>query len=168
MNRCCITEFNKTLAVDQAYQSTEEWINTVDVYLDPRGWATAFGDAMQINFPGFCPYRLAEIAVDQCAKIAQSDDEQALGIGLYEDFLYVDIRYNFSVWVENPALLPKDCVNTDKFESRLALRFGQTVRKSNYLHHGILPSITRTKDRPGNCLLLLLQSRKQCRYFVGC
>ncbi|XP_064631957.1 uncharacterized protein LOC135490616 [Lineus longissimus] len=120
-------EFNKTLAVDQAYQSTEEWINTVDVYLDPRGWATAFGDAMQINFPGFCPYRLAEIAVDQCAKIAQSDDEQALGIGLYEDFLYVDIRYNFSVWVENPALLPKDCVNTDKFESRLALRFGQTV-----------------------------------------
>ncbi|CAG2185787.1 unnamed protein product [Mytilus edulis] len=58
--------------------------------------------------PEFTPQRLAQKAVEQCSPVFNhtGSDEEAAGIGLYKDSVFVDIRDQFELWVEKDEYIP--------------------------------------------------------------
>lgn len=79
---------------------------------DKRYNTHTLGVAMQIKYSAgspdsHTPARLAQRAIDKCSPIFNEDDER-VGIGLYSDSVFVDIRSpdDDLVWVEKNELIP--------------------------------------------------------------
>jgi hypothetical protein len=53
----------------------------------------------------YTPQTLAQKAVEQCSPTFDIQNE-AIGIGIYSDSVFVDIRDTFELWVEKNDLLP--------------------------------------------------------------
>ena len=78
---------------------------------DNRYETHTLGVAMQIRYkngtgPEYTPQRLAQKAVEQCAPIFDLAEEH-VGIGVYKDSVFVDIRDIFELWVANNDYIPK-------------------------------------------------------------
>ncbi|XP_071129846.1 uncharacterized protein [Mytilus edulis] len=99
--------------VIRGFISNPEQASLMDV-MDDRYETHTLGVAIQIRYkngtlgPEFTPQRLAQKAVEQCSPVFNhtGSDEEAAGIGLYKDSVFVDIRDQFELWVEKDEYIP--------------------------------------------------------------
>ncbi|CAC5373291.1 unnamed protein product [Mytilus coruscus] len=99
--------------VIRGYISNPEQASLMDV-MDDRYETHTLGVALQIRYkngtvgPDFTPQRLAQKAVEQCSPVFNhtGSDEEAVGIGIYKDSVFVDIRDQFELWVEKDEYIP--------------------------------------------------------------
>lgn len=95
--------------VIRGYISNPEQAAIMDI-LDDRYDTHTLGVAMQIRYRNgtgseYTPQTLAQKAVEQCSPTFDIQNE-AIGIGIYSDSVFVDIRDTFELWVEKNDLLP--------------------------------------------------------------
>lgn len=98
------------IEVIRGFISNPEQAALMDI-LDNRYDTHTLGVAMQIRYKNgtsakYTPQRLAQKAVEQCSPIFNKGGE-AVGVGVYTDSVFIDIREYFELWVEKNDLIPK-------------------------------------------------------------
>ncbi|KAL4240753.1 hypothetical protein ACF0H5_001544 [Mactra antiquata] len=112
----------------RGYLSNNENSVKFDVMNDKRFNRHNWGVAMQIrykqnpNLPAtHTPYRLFKTAIDKCAHRFYQH-KQAMGIGLYADSIFVDVRPHFHLMKESMRHVPDD-VDTSLFDDEITQRY---------------------------------------------
>ncbi len=95
------------LTVLRGYLTASELSGLADVQAEPgTGLHHRSGHAVDIKFatpaPARVPIKLARLAVTQCDKIFDEEDMD-LGIGLYKDYIHVDVRDQALAWAGSDA-----------------------------------------------------------------
>lgn len=116
------------IEVIRGYLSNNENNRKFDVINDRRYNRHTLGLAMQLKYKSsstlpatHTPYRLFKVAIDKCApRFYQANN--AMGIGLYQDSIFVDMRPKFHMMKQSVDNLP-DGVDRNTFEDDVIQRF---------------------------------------------
>lgn len=110
------------IEVIRGYISNPEQAAIMDI-LDNRYDTHTLGVAMQIRYKNgtgdaYTTHRLAQKAVEQCSPIFNysTSDSEAVGIGIYKDSVFVDIRDIFDLWVEKTDYIPTGFASLEAYQ----------------------------------------------------
>lgn len=116
------------IEVTRGFLSNYENNRKFDAVQDKRINKHNLGVAMQIKYkntpdlpPSYTPYRLFKTAIDKCAPRFYLG-KKAMGVGLYADSVYVDIRAKFHMMKESLDHMPEGA-NRETFEDEVTQRF---------------------------------------------
>lgn len=114
------------IVVTRGFISNNQNKKTFDVIKDKRYNTHNMGLAMQIKYGGnlpatYTPFRLLHTVIDKCAPRFWQDKLE-MGVGLYEDGVFVDLRKLFHLMAESLDHLPAD-VDRNTFEDVIEDRF---------------------------------------------
>lgn len=114
---------------------------------------------MYISYP-FAFYRLLYTVVDKCAPRFDSVNKQ-MGVGLYSDSVFVDIRQAFHLMEESLDNLP-DGVDRETFENNIKDRYVLARGKhKQYVNINLAPQ--RNRQRVVLQIRLFLARSHNCR-----
>ncbi|XP_035695372.1 uncharacterized protein LOC118429104 [Branchiostoma floridae] len=112
-------EMYRHIAVLEGYLTTEnqgEYFNMSDPRYDRHtlGWAMRvgyYGDEIY-DHEKYSPLRLATFAVIKCGPLFD-DIGKGIGVGLYRNSTFIDIRDDTEFWADDPDLLPVNVTESD-------------------------------------------------------
>ncbi|XP_035662269.1 uncharacterized protein LOC118406388 [Branchiostoma floridae] len=110
----------RKIVVNVGYRSTPAQSNEYGIN-DPRYNTFNRGYAMQLSYEDgvdtetYNPARLATIAASQCGKLFKTAGV-SIGLGLYTDSIFVDMRNEQELWVETSDALPADTSEDEWFD----------------------------------------------------
>ncbi|XP_071106075.1 uncharacterized protein [Haliotis cracherodii] len=113
--------------VVRGFISTKEQQLTIDPF-DQRYNTFILGLAMEVKYNssqnpnGHTLPQLAQAVVDTCAPVF-AEGRQEMGMGLYADRVFVDMRDEFDVWTDNVNLIPHDFGSLGVYKAELKIRF---------------------------------------------
>eukprot|EP00058_Branchiostoma_floridae_P013821 XP_002599309.1 hypothetical protein BRAFLDRAFT_117369 [Branchiostoma floridae] len=115
----CWREMYRHIAVLEGYLTTEnqgEYFNMSDPRYDRHtlGWAMRvgyYGDEIY-DHEKYSPLRLATFAVIKCGPLFD-DIGKGIGVGLYRNSTFIDIRDDTEFWADDPDLLPVNVTESD-------------------------------------------------------
>lgn len=113
--------------VVRGFISTKEQKLTIDPF-DQRYNTFILGLAMEVKYNssqnpnGHTLPQLAQAAVDTCAPVF-AEGRQEMGMGLYADRVFVDMRDEFDVWTDNVNLIPHEFGSLGVYKAELKIRF---------------------------------------------
>ncbi|XP_060063958.1 uncharacterized protein LOC132544391 [Ylistrum balloti] len=110
------------LVIIRGYIADPEQVSLFSQATDDRYNTHTLGLAMQLKFAEntsstYTPAFLLEEIVKVCGPLFNLENE-AIGLGLYEDSVFVDMRDLFEVWVQSDSLIPypgMDIIDYDNF-----------------------------------------------------
>jgi len=128
-----------TIGIDvvRGFLSNPEQSSLLNPTTDNRYNTHTLGVAMQIRYSAGTssnytyPY-LLQIAIQKCAPLFDLDSE-FIGLGLYSDSIFIDMREIFEFWVESDNLIPNgmDFDTYDSFlETEILAAVGKVVLES--------------------------------------
>ncbi|XP_067670935.1 uncharacterized protein [Haliotis asinina] len=119
--------------VVRGFISTKEQILTIDPF-DQRYNTFILGLAMEVNYNSshnpnsHTLSHLVQVAVDKCAPVF-AEGRQEMGVGLYADRVFVDMRDDFDVWTDNVNLIPREFGSIGVYKAELKIRFDAAIEK---------------------------------------
>lgn len=116
-----------------SFMSTPEELENIDPLLDPRYDTFTHGIAIQIAYDRTTApdttlhsiLRLAQTAIDKCAPLFEKEGTE-MGIGLYPNSVFIDMRDVLEVWTETTSLLPVG-MDMDAYHAQVEARYRSAV-----------------------------------------
>ena len=110
--------------------------------LDERGYSPGLGQALQLiydpvhhdgQFLSFSTYnihRMARIAVQECAPIFFREHKQ-MGVGFYDDGLFIDMRDEFEVWQAGSSIFVPPGMQMETYTALMEDRYYSAIGECN-------------------------------------
>lgn len=117
----------------RGYLANPEQVSLFSQSTDDRYNTHNLGVALQLKYTNetsssYTPGHLLEEVIKACGPVFNMADEM-IGLGLYSDSVFVDMRDLFEVWVESDSLIPYANMDKNAYEDYLETIYTAAIGK---------------------------------------
>ncbi|XP_050391144.1 uncharacterized protein LOC126810218 [Patella vulgata] len=120
------------LEVVRGFMSTQEQLLKFDPS-DKRYNTMTLGTGFEVRYSASNTktrplHTLVKLAVEYCGPTFHESDKQEIGIGLYSDRIFIDVRTDFDVWTKFPEQMPTEYKSLADYREDMLQRFELAVQ----------------------------------------